>query len=356
LKAAERSNSVLMTVVIPTIGQSAHLRGLLERLQRQNFGNYSSEKNFVPHPRIEVLVIANLPSQDLRNLVSSLNRHPLVRFEYLETGKIGVNLARNKGLGRAQGEVILFLDDDAILAETAVPSELFLAQHFQRHLEYPDAIALGGPYRLVGLKTKWDLAYHHIANHWIQMNRRGPHQTQQLLGGNVSFKAQKLRSLNEQFDESIPYGGSETGLCQRLHQADQTLLYFDDLAIGHATGLQRLDFMKKAFLQGAGAAWRQTRLGRARLYGPHSFDPRPQVASLIRPISLFDSCFEFGCESHPFHDDLTNNSRVSFSYTLWVFFLIRRQIWRFVKSGPAVLLRSCYSATRSIWITSRFER
>lgn len=340
----------LVSVVIPTTGQSPHLRGLLERLQRQKMPPDVPTANV----QFEVLVIANLPRQDLRNLVKSMDRVPASKFEYLETGKLGVNLARNKGLERAKGEIILFLDDDAILDETTVLPEHFLAAHYQKHRENPEAIAVGGPYQLVGSTSKWDLAYQHIAAHWMKINRRSQNRTEQLLGGNISLKLSRVRSLNERFDEVVPYGGSETGLCQRLVGLGETLLYFDELRIGHTPGLNRRGYMRKAYLQGAGSAWRQTHIGNSRFLGPDSLRPRDERPELRNEVALYDRCFQYGNETAPFQNDLVRNSRISFPHISYPFYLIRRSLRDFIKHGPSAIVRRLYSASRSIWISARY--
>ncbi len=59
----------------------------------------------------EVLVIDNCPSDDqARNLVA---RYPQVRYIY--EPRPGLNVARNRGLQTAQGEIVAFTDDDAIV-------------------------------------------------------------------------------------------------------------------------------------------------------------------------------------------------------------------------------------------------
>ena len=340
----------LVSVIIPTTGQSPHLRGLLERLQRQKFRSTESHTRRL----FEILVIANIPRQDLRNLVTSMGRTPLGKFEYLETGKMGVNLARNKGLDRANGEVVLFLDDDAILDELIVEPEYFLEAHYEKHQERPEAIAVGGPYNLVGSKSKWDIAYQHIASQWIRRHRRAHNRTEQLLGGNLSFKLDRLREISERFDENIPYGGAETGICQRLTERKEPLLYFDDLLIGHAPGTTRRSLTRKAYLQGAGAAWRRTNIGNVKFIGPDTLRPRDPLPEAQNEIDIYDRCFQFGWESNPFGNDLVKNSSMEFPRLGYAMFRCRKILAGLFERGPAALLRRLYASSRSIWISARY--
>ena len=340
----------LVSVIIPTTGNSPHLKALLERLCQQTFRSDLSANR----PPFEVLLIANIPRQDLRNLMASIDRTASVKFEYLETGKMGVNLARNKGLERATGNVALFLDDDAILEDLIVDAEHFLQAHYEKHLEYPEAIAIGGPYRLVGATSRWDLTYHHIAAQWIRMHRRAHNRVEQLLGGNLSFKLDRIRTLSERFDEAIPYGGAETGICQRLVEHKEELLFFDELVVGHAPGMSRKSLMKKAYLQGAGAAWRQANLGDARFVGPDTLRPRDPLAKARGAIRLYDLCFKYGWEKSPFKSDLVKNSAISFPVLGFLLFLCRQALAEGLKTWPKSFLRRLYASSRSIWISARY--
>lgn len=354
---ASANGSVAISVVIPTLGSCPHLRGLLERLQRQQLTSRSSET-------IEVLVVANLPKQEIRSMVGSMDRSSQVKFEYLETGKLGVNLARNKGFERAKGKVVLFLDDDAILDDLEGAGEHFLDRHLQKHIENPDAAAIGGPYRLVDRHSKWDAAYHLVATDWLQKNIRDGQTTTQLLGGNLSVK----RSIFEKgfrFDEVIPYGGAETGFCQRLTLADYKLLYFADLAIGHAPELSKKAFCRKAYLQGAGAKWRELNLSSAPLTHVNQLQKpfRGLQQSLHRNllgsdhqalVELYQECFEFGWSQNPFAGQLVANNQVKFGY--WKF-KINKLTKRIIFETPRLWrtkIRTLYAATRSIWISAKY--
>lgn len=328
-----KMHSFKMTVVIPTLGHSPHLRGLLERLQRQT-------TDFA----FEVLVVANIPQQQLRNLVNSIGSQGNGSFEYLETGRLGVNLARNKGLERANAAIVLFLDDDAILE-----NDSFLSKHLQLHNTHQEAVAIGGPYRLTSPHTIWDQAYHDVAHDWLNRHRQSKNQTSQLLGGNLSVKKEILLSKRWRFDEEISFGGAETGLCLRIANAHLLLLFFEELEIGHAPGLTRHAFCRKAFLQGAGAKWRESQIP----------DMKFQYANELKPSSLYDSkplraaqelyhlCFEFGWKSAPYEESRTLPAPPTFNYLGYLVFRLRRlsPLHSFRRRH-----RRLYASLRSAWI------
>lgn len=344
------SSRPLVSAIIPTTGHSPHLRGLLERLRCQRLKNSDVSIPIL----FEIILVANLPRQDLRTLVASMNLSPRCKFEYLETGKIGVNLARNKGLERARGEILLFLDDDVILEDMHLSPENFLEAHYEKHQLHSDAIAIGGPYHLVGSISKWDTAYHQIADQWIRKQMYSDIGSEQLLGGNLSLKLDRLRALSVRFDESIPYGGSESSFCHRLSALNQTLLYIEELSVGHDPAITKKKFMRKAFLQGSGAAWRKATLGDLRFVRYNSFAPLEMVNVEQDKVRLYDNCFQFGFECRPFGNDLAKNSSVDFSYLDYAFYFLFKAVLRASRYKPSLLIRSLYASARSIFISARY--
>lgn len=314
----------LLSVVIPTLGQSPHLRGLLERLQRQT-------TTFSFH----VLVVANVPSQALRKLVNSMGDRRSrfqKQFEYLETGRLGVNLARNKGLERAQGSIVLFLDDDTILE-----SDSFLSEHVERHQAYPEAAAVGGPYHLAAQHSFWDEVYHQIANEWLLQHSIRQGRTTQLLGGNLSLKKEILEKHGWKFDEPIAFGGAESGLCSRLTQAGYDLVFEPALSVGHAPDMTRLSFCRKAFLQGAGAHWRSVNIS----------PPSVRYVNEMKPTKnaqrLYAMCFDYGWWLSPY----TRGRSASFNLPRFFLFLLRRvHLWSQLRG----LHRDIYTMLRAAWI------
>lgn len=330
-----------VTVIIPTLGTSPHLRGLLERLQRQ-----------VVPLKVEILVVANIPSQSLREMVISFGSNDLMGFEYLETGRRSVSLARNKGLDRSRGSIVLFLDDDAILDD-----DRFLARHFECHQRHTGATGVGGPYRLSPHSGEWDVTYHSVAHEWLGRQRKNSpaDQTHQLLGGNMSFKREHLSRHNWRFDEAITFGGAESGLCQRITNAGGTLLFFEDLEIGHAPQLGALVFCRKAFLQGAGTRWRQQNLPAPASTYINEYLPASSPETNLRR-SLYRLCFEFGYAEDPFSHRRSKSRKAletpKISYLRLILFRIRRiALVREMKKKS----RATYAALRSAWLNVQAE-
>lgn len=336
-----------ISVIIPTLGTSPHLRGLLERLQRQKFTT-SFNNSF------EVIVVANIPQQGLRELVMSMQRSEDATFYYFETGRLGVNLARNKGLAHASGNIALFLDDDIILDSPLAQAEFFLQSYLDYHQRFPEAIAIGGPYVLVGQSTNWDRAYQFISSSWLNKYRLSHHRALRLLGGNLSLKLDRLRHVKEKFDEVLPYGGAETSLLQRLVEKHEEILFFEELSIGHAPTMSRQNFVRKAFLQGAGEAWREENVPVTPMVHAALFLQPSPPKDLTREISIYQHHFTYGKTVAPFNNELVHNSGLQFSEIHYFRFFLMNQVKLFFKTLLISAPRKLYSTTRSIWISSRY--
>jgi GT2 family glycosyltransferase len=282
--------------------------------------------------------------------VNSMGTNSLVAFGYLETGRLGVNVARNRGLERAGGEIVLFLDDDMIL-----DNDSFVAEHVAYHRTHATAVAVGGPYRLMDNSSNWDFNYHNIAHDWLKRQSTYDSGTTQLLGGNISLKRAALIAHSWSFDEAISFGGAESGLCSRIASAGYRLLFFEDLEIGHAPQLTARSFMRKAFLQGAGARWRSDHIPSPPFTYVNSHLPErtQRLRSQKIAIALYRLFFDFGWKKNPYADSIKLTAPTSLSPLSFLFFVIGR-----LKASEKIraLNRSIYAALRSAWINGETVR
>ena len=120
------------SVVVPTANRSAILAGCLDSLLRQTY----------PGALYEVVVVDDGSRDETPQAVQALaadRSDPVIRYVPRPSG--GAGAARNAGLELARGELICFLDDDAL----APPGWLAaLVDGARRH---PGAGLLGGPVR-----------------------------------------------------------------------------------------------------------------------------------------------------------------------------------------------------------------
>lgn len=103
------SSTLDLSVVITTYHRSELLRQAILSVARQT----------LPHSRYEILVINNDPADlQTRRLVETLREEEFAgdpqRLRLVDAPIAGLSYARNAGLAEANGEVVCFLDDDAL--------------------------------------------------------------------------------------------------------------------------------------------------------------------------------------------------------------------------------------------------
>lgn len=265
----------MLSVVIPTTNRPDSLIRLVESLQLQNMASSS----------YEVLVVYN---NELQKKSSPLKDSPLVKL--FCAPHPGVNHARNHGAFHARGSVILFLDDDC-----DVPDPSFLQKHITYHQSFPQMVAVGGPYLLTQNASLCDQIYHVNNANWIHANLTATSRSTALLGGNASYKS-FIFANGSRFTEEISYGGSETPLNTILALKYGSHGYFLDLAVVHNTHLNLHSLLRKAYLQGIGAAIQ------TKMYGhqlKHVSASSPNSPFFLRAgLELYALFFNVGYRSH----------------------------------------------------------
>ncbi len=252
-----------VSVVIPTFRHQQTLRELLGSLERQTCS--------VP---FEVIVVANLPEVGLKKVVESYGP----RFRFHETGKVGTNIARNKGFDLARGQILLFVDDDSYLGDRE-----FVQKHYNAHLQHPQAIAIGGAYSPKSAMTTVETAYHWILDHRFLSVRLERDEARTLMAGNVSLKRQMLEQRHR-FDERNRFGASEESFFAKLRSEQNLFLIFDSLSLEHRVHVGWFSLMRKGFYQGYGRKLSQSD-GNSLLERPHWNSKRP-LAETFRSAHL----------------------------------------------------------------------
>jgi len=109
-RRGESASALEATVVISTYRRRDALSQLLRTLARQT----------LPLHRFEVLVVNNDPGDDIASMVTGIREELFAsrpdRLRLMTCPLRGLSHARNAGIGAARGEVVVFIDDDAVAA------------------------------------------------------------------------------------------------------------------------------------------------------------------------------------------------------------------------------------------------
>jgi glucosyl-dolichyl phosphate glucuronosyltransferase len=120
---------VLLSVVICSYNRRDYITGAMDSLYRQTLDKDD----------YEVIVVDNNSKDDTEARCREyMGTHPEARFLYLSESRQGASFARNTGAALAQGELLVFMDDDAV----AAPDFLEKIRAFYR--SHPDVGGLGG--------------------------------------------------------------------------------------------------------------------------------------------------------------------------------------------------------------------
>ncbi len=118
---------IKVSIVIPTYNRLERLKLVLSALESQTY----------PLEDIEVLVVSDGASDGTDDFLRGFN--PSYQFRPIFQANQGVAVARNHGVEMAQGEMLLFIDDDVI------PTPQLVAEHIRLYEEYGDYVVVIGP-------------------------------------------------------------------------------------------------------------------------------------------------------------------------------------------------------------------
>ena len=269
-----------LSIVIPTHKRHQALLNLVTSIYAQDF----------PMDQVDIHIVGNLADPNLRKLIAK-NFGETGNCHYWEVGQLGVNLARNLGIEKSQGDYVYFLDDDCYLDQK---------DHLRRALEqlkrWPEVSALGGPYTLAPKANSMEQVYNSICHHWLENSVRKSGFTTNLVGGNMVFR-RSVFDGDIRFNPDITFGGAETELNIRLVKLGYRLKYDANLTVEHHLQLGLKTFFKKAFWQGYGAERRLQADLTLEMTPSSIYDACPYSTKLTELLLVFyDHSFQMGGE------------------------------------------------------------
>jgi len=235
-----RGDDLRFSVVVNTYNRARTLAGALRGLLSLDY------------PAYEIVVVNGPSTDDTDDLLQ----------RYSDEIKIGhcsepnLSQSRNVGVALASGDVVAFIDDDAVPHPTWLTK---LASHYRR----PEVAAVGG-YTIDKTGVNWQVrktlcdrygdAYY-VSDFFDerQLNRIGSPYYPSLLGTNSSFRRSALLEIGG-FDETFAYLLDETDVCLRIVDAGLEVVYEPTAIVYHkgaASDRRNDDWIPKTLLASA---------------------------------------------------------------------------------------------------------
>ncbi|MBT2423556.1 glycosyltransferase family 2 protein [Streptomyces sp. ISL-22] len=188
------------------------------------------------YPALETLLVVDHNDALLDRLAKEYKETADVRV-LANAGPRGLSAGRNTGIAASYGEVIAFLDDDAV-------AERGWLKHFAAGYADPRVMAVGGrtePVWASGRRPDWfPEEFDWVVGCSYRGLPRGRVKVRNVLGGNASFRrtafdfAGGFASGIGRDGDRLPLGCEETELCIRLTRArPDAVLLIDDRAVIH---------------------------------------------------------------------------------------------------------------------------
>jgi glycosyltransferase involved in cell wall biosynthesis len=211
------SNHPLVSVVVCTYNRALYLDRCIQSLINQSYSNME-------------IIIVNGPSTD--NTEDILSKYPGITVIHQKKLN-GLSAARNLGIKESGGEIIAFIDDDAVADKDWVR---YLLDGYENDL----IAGVGGPvFDITGNWYQFRNGYvsklgipTFINNVCQDYNNPNGHLFNYIMGTNSSFRKALLFNINL-FDENIKYYLDETDVCIRLIKQGYKIRHYEPPIVFH---------------------------------------------------------------------------------------------------------------------------
>lgn len=228
------------SIVIPTFNRPTQLTTCLQAIQQLKY----------PRDRFEVIVV-NDGGTALETIVAPFQQG--FNLSLIDQVNAGPATARNTGAASAQGEFLVFTDDDCALR----PNYLSVLEPYV--LEMPECLV--GGYTLNALPHNlFSTASQRLIDYLYDYYNRDCHRASFFASNNFAMSRDRFRSLGG-FNTRFPLAAAEDReFCDRWIHQGYPMIYAPEVQIYHAHELTLRKFWRQHFNYGRGAfCFRQMR-------------------------------------------------------------------------------------------------
>jgi glycosyltransferase involved in cell wall biosynthesis len=221
------SNVPTLSVVIPTLRRNEKHVRVLDGLEAQS----------LPPDQFEVVVANDALQEDPAAVAEQLRGRPYAT-KNPQAAIPGASAARNAGWRAADGEIVLFLDDDV------VPVRGLVEEHLSWHARHPgrEVGVLGLVDWAPGIKVTPFMRW---VEQGIQFDFGAIQGTEAGWGrfytANASVKRSLLELVGGFDEEGLPFGYEDLDLAKRMHEQAGFQLYLNRAALGQHLHVMTLE-------------------------------------------------------------------------------------------------------------------
>ena len=250
----------MLSVIICTYNREKYIGGLLECIAA----------NTLPNSEYEVLLVDNNCTDGTHDVCMAFAAsHPDVSFRYVYERQQGLSAARNKGIAEAKGDILVYVDDDALIDGG------YLQTYSDFFAKTPAAYAAGGPIEPLyeTSEPKWMspyvkallTAYMNYGDK-VRLYPRGRYPG----GGNAAYRADVFKTVGlfntalGRNGESL-MGSEEKDIFDKMRRRGMAVYYLPEAVLHHIIPQKKLeeDYFRRLTLQ-IGRSERQRTLGISR--------------------------------------------------------------------------------------------
>ncbi|MBD2103410.1 glycosyltransferase family 2 protein [Leptolyngbya sp. FACHB-261] len=248
----------LISAIICTHNRDSYLGAAIDSLLTQDYDNF------------EVVVVDNASTDLTREVVEARLPHPRLKYVYEPTA--GLSVARNTGANTSTGEILAYLDDDAVASR---PWLQVLSSAYQQHeklavaggkvtLLWPEGVAAPS---WLSPNLASNLGAYDLGNEMVYIDRPGLTPR----GLNYSIRRQFLEQIGG-FDVNLGRVGKNLLSNEELHVTELALnlgwqvAYLPEALVAHNVSPERLAqswFLRRGWWQGISECYRERLAGKA---------------------------------------------------------------------------------------------
>lgn len=262
-KRAEDRDLLHASVIIPTRGRRKYLSETIRSVFAQD----------LPHERFEVILVDNNDSeQGLRGLVESLAEGNADNVYYVKEPSPGLLAGRHRGAKEAQGDILVFIDDDVVVDKGWLRSILDTFKDPAVHLVGGKNLPLYEKRPPSWLEGLWETNEHGRWCYYLSLLDFGSEikdiDPVYIFGLNFAIRKHTLTALGGFHPDGVPWklrryrGDGETGLTAMAKEIGLKSVYQPAATVYHRVPPERVKrkyFMQRAYLQGISDSYARAR-------------------------------------------------------------------------------------------------